>query len=125
MNMQSESGRKVPPKKNVGKKNVRQATQAEINKEAVAIKIISSLNMLILQANAAGLGNAARILHNAKEDLAYWTVDMDFYESKQDQFINKCVYDSGVSVLIELLSKATDITNLDFSNLGDDDHTAA
>jgi len=116
---QSELAKGPTTKKYSARKKPRRAAAvpAKIDKEEAMIKIISAINLLILQSNASGLGTAARILHTAKEDLAYWVVSMNFYEAKQDKFINQCVYDNGMSALISMLSKFSDTNKLDLTQL--------
>jgi len=61
-------------------------------KDDAVISLIRGLDLLVIEARKIQLGVAVNILHRAKEDLVYWAADLDFYESKQEKFINKHLF---------------------------------
>jgi hypothetical protein len=73
--------------------------------------IIHNLDLLIAHAGGAGLGTAARILSDAKEELVHWAVTLDFHESPQDAFVNRHLCDSGLVVLGAFLTRLEGMAN--------------
>ena len=56
------------------------------------IAVIYQLNNLLKEASDMQCGMIAKVLHSAKEELVYWAVDMDFYESDENIFVNRHLY---------------------------------
>ncbi len=70
--------------------------QPPVDKDSTVANLIQGLNLLAAHARQQGLGNAARILATAKEDLVYWAVDLNFAESPKDRFINQHLYGTNL-----------------------------
>lgn len=69
------------------------------------IGAIQALDLFIAQATSMGMGTMARILNNAKEDLVFWAVDMNFHETKIDKFTNQLLYSNSLFVASDLIDK--------------------
>lgn len=67
----------------------------EMRIDKVVTTIIRGLDLFIAQSNGAGVGTVARILHNAKEDLVYWAINMNFHETAQEKFYNRLMYSNA------------------------------
>lgn len=78
-------------------------TSAASGKDAAMASIVRGLNLLASHARHHGLGNAARILASAKEDLVYWAADMNFHESSKDRFTNQPMYEVPTDISSALL----------------------
>jgi hypothetical protein len=75
-----------------GKTRTKKQIPSSDKQQAAIHGLINGLNTLGIQAEAASMGTAARILFTAKEELVYWAVTMNFHETAQDRFINQNLY---------------------------------
>lgn len=73
--------------------------------------LINGLNALIHQASVAQLGPATRILHQAKEELVHWAVEMDYHESPKEKYINYHMYHCGLQALGEIIARISTMEN--------------
>lgn len=64
-------------------------------KDDFTMDVISMLNNYIREAHSTQCGPVARILHNAKEELIFWAVQMEFHETPAEKFINRHLYQSN------------------------------
>ncbi len=76
----------------------------EDDRDDAMVSLIYGLNFLINKANSSGMYGAARTLQNAKEDLVYWAVQMNFHETPEEKFINKYLYNYSEQNTEELKS---------------------
>lgn len=53
----------------------------------------------------------ARILHNAKEDLVYWAVNMNFHETKIEKFTNQLLFSNSLFAASDLIDKVSSLGN--------------
>lgn len=81
------------------------SSQEEERIDNVVASTIRGLDILTAKANGAGIGTIARILHNAKEDLVYWAVELDFHETAKEKFINYIMYNNAVFVASDFIAK--------------------
>jgi len=70
----------------------RKIFEKDKHKDEFIINIIKKLDSLKYEAKQEQLGTIVSILQRAKEELVYWAVDWDFYESDRDKFINEHLY---------------------------------
>lgn len=75
------------------------------DKDAAVANLIQGLSLLMAHARRQDLGNAARILATAKEDLIYWAVDMNFHETAKDRFLNQQLNSGGGGELLTCLAR--------------------
>lgn len=83
--------------------------QEEQHLDNVVIATINGLDMFIAQASSAGVGTVARILHNAKSDLVYWAAHMNFYETAQEKFINRVLYNNAMFAAADFITKFSNV----------------
>lgn len=69
------------------------------------ISAVQGLDLFIAQANSQSLGEAARILHTAKEDLVFWAVQKGGHESAEDKFINAMLYHNYLFAVSDFISR--------------------
>jgi hypothetical protein len=81
----------------------------EKRKDETITSFIQGLNLFIAQATSVGLGNASRILHEAKEDLVYWAAKMNYYETTEEKFINNHMYSSALFAASDFIERYTEL----------------
>lgn len=80
-------------------------SRLEKRKDDTIISFVQGLDIFIAQATSANLGTASRILHEAKADLVYWAAKMNYYESDEENFINKHLYGSALFAASDFIER--------------------
>lgn len=80
------------------------------NHEAITA-MVHGLDLFIAQANSADLGTAARILHQAKEDIVLWAVTMGFHETAEDKYINRHLYNNCLFAASDFIARLLAMQN--------------
>lgn len=88
--------------------NVRSKVQERVEKnlDDFVVAIVRGLDLFIAQATSASVGEVARILYHAKQELVYWAVEENFHETPQSKFINQHLYNNDLFAASDFLRRA-------------------
>ncbi|NDF11800.1 MAG: hypothetical protein EB060_03160 [Proteobacteria bacterium] len=92
-------------KKELSTKELRDETLSKKNQDDAMVYAIRCLNLLIARSNHEGLEKMKEILNDAKEELLYWAVEMDFYQDPKSKFINHYLFDNGLFAVADFVSR--------------------